>query len=68
MIEQIQGILSKSIEVVMSSGSAAKTFAIAHPAGVGIVLGITTYSVINKYWFNSKEEAKETESAKVAPA
>ena len=66
MIEQAQGVLSNSMGIVMGAGSAARTLAGAHPVGLGIIVGIGAYFVVNKYWLNDSAEedaAEETEAA-----
>lgn len=58
MIAQAQGLLSKS-------GSTIKTLVGSHPIGLGIVIGVVAYYVVNKYWLNEDEEittAEESES------
>ncbi len=65
MIEQAQGLLSKSMGAVGSSGSTVKALIGSHPVGLGIVIGIGAYYVVNKYWLNEDEEvdmAEESES------
>jgi len=65
MIEQAQGILSKSAEAIASSGSTIKALVGSHPIGLGIVIGVGAYYVVNKYWLNEDEEiimAEESES------
>lgn len=70
MIEQAQGILSKSTGAVASLGSNIKALVGSHPIGLGIVIGIGAYYVVNKYWLNEDEEiimAEESESEEDAP-
>ncbi len=60
MIAQAQGLLSKS-------GSTVKALAGSHPIGLGIVIGIGAYYMVNKYWLNDDEDeetnmAEESES------
>ena len=46
----------------------------SHPIGLGIIIGVGTYYVVNKYWLNADEDeeanmAEESESKKEdAPA
>jgi hypothetical protein len=73
MISQAQEILSKSMGAVGSSGSTIKAFVGSHPIGLGIVIGISAYYVVNKYWLNEDEDeeiimAEESGSEKDAPA
>ena len=62
MISQAQGVLSN-----------VKAFVGSHPIGLGIVLGVGAYYVVNKYWLNDDEDeeiiiAEESESEEDAPA
>ena len=62
MISQAQGILSN-----------VKALAGSHPIGLGIVLGVGAYYVVNKYWLNDDEDeeitmAEESEPEEDAPA
>ena len=52
MIAQAQGVLSKSIGAVSSSGSSIKALAGTHPVALGVVVGIGAYYAVNKYWLN----------------
>ena len=63
MIAQAQGILSKSMGAIGSSGSTVKALVGTHPVGLGIVVGIGAYYVVNKYWLNTDEIAEEEEIA-----
>lgn len=49
MISQAQGILSN-----------VKAFVGSHPIGLGIVLGVGAYYVVNKYWLNEDEDEEIT--------
>ncbi len=55
MIAQAQGLLSKS-------GSTVKALVGSHPIGLGIVIGIGAYYMVNKYWLNDDED-EETNAA-----
>ncbi|MCU7834673.1 MAG: hypothetical protein KZQ83_05385 [gamma proteobacterium symbiont of Taylorina sp.] len=62
MIAQTQGILS-NIKALVSS----------HPIGLGVIIGVGAYYVVNKYWLNEDEDeeinmAEESESEEDAPA
>jgi len=64
MIAQAQGLLSKS-------GSTLKALAGSHPVGLGIVIGVGAYYVINKYLLDEDEEIatdEESESEEKASA
>jgi hypothetical protein len=61
MISQAQGILSKSMGAISSSGSSIKALAGSHPIGLGIVVGIGAYYVVNKYWLNKDENTEAEE-------
>ncbi len=66
MIAQAQGLLSQS-------SSSIKALVGSHPIGLGIVIGIGAYYVVNKYWLNEDEDeeiimAEESESEEDAPA
>ena len=63
MIEQAQGLLSKS-------GSTIQALAGSHPIGLGIVIGVGAYYVINKFWLEDEEVTtdEEPESAEKASA
>lgn len=55
MTAQAQGLLSN-----------IKALAGSHPIGLGIIIGVGTYYVVNKYWLNEDDEDdKESESEKV---
>ena len=56
MIAQAQGVLSKSIGAVSSSGSSIKALAGSHPVALGAVIGIGIYYAVNKYWLNKDED------------
>ncbi len=62
MISQAQGILS-NVKALVGS----------HPVGLGIVIGVGAYYVVNKYWLNDDEDedtavAEEPESEEGTPA
>ncbi len=62
MISQAQGILSN-----------VKALAGSHPIGLGIVIGVGAYYLVNKYWLNEDEDeevnaTEESESKEDAPA
>lgn len=62
MISQAQGILSN-----------VKALAGSHPVGLGIVIGVGAYFIVNKYLLNEEEDeetnvAEESESKEDAPA
>lgn len=56
MIGQAQGILSKSMGAATTPISTIKALAGSHPVAFGVVLGISAYYAINKYWLNPEEE------------
>ena len=68
MLAQVQGVLSNSVGTILGAGSATRALAGAHPIGLGIVVGIGAYFVIDKYWLNkdstdeNEEVAEEAES------
>ena len=62
MISQVQGVLSNSVGAILGAGP-ARTLAGAHPIGLGIVVGIGTYFVIDKYWLNKGSEGGHEEVA-----
>ena len=62
MISQAQGILS-NVKALVGS----------HPVGLGIVIGVGAYYVVNKYWLTDDEDeetsvVEESESTEDAPA
>ena len=56
MIAQAQGVLSKSMGAISSSGSSIKALAGSHPVALGAVVGIGIYYAVNKYWLNKDED------------
>ena len=63
MIAQAQGVLTKSMGAISSSGSSIKALAGFHPVAVGVVLGIGAYYAVNKYWLNPDEAEEMAETA-----
>ena len=63
MISQVQGVLSNSVGAILGAGSTARTLAGAHPIGLGIVVGISAYFVVDKYWLNKGNEGEHEEVA-----
>lgn len=57
MLTQAQNVLSNSM-------APAKALAGSHPVGLGIMVGLSAYYVVNKYWLNEEsEEGENTEEA-----
>ena len=65
MIAQAQGVLSKSMGAISSSGSSIKALAGSHPLALGVLVGVGAYYAVNKYWLNKDEDeaAEMTEKA-----
>ncbi len=56
MIAQAQELLTKS-------GSTLKALAGSHPIGLGIIIGVGAYYVINKYLLDEDEEITTDEAS-----
>lgn len=60
MLTQAQNVLSNSM-------APAKALAGSHPVGLGIMVGLSAYYVVNKYWLNEEsEESEEGENTEEA--
>lgn len=57
MTAQAQGLLSN-----------IKALAGSHPVGLGIIIGVGTYYVVNKYWLNEDEEDDKDSGSEKATA
>ena len=57
MTAQAQGMLSN-----------IKALAGSHPIGLGIIIGVGTYYVVNKYWLNDEDENDEESESEKATA
>ena len=55
MVTHSQGIFTKSMSSISSSGSAIKALAGSHPVIFGSILGIGAYYAISKYWLNKDD-------------
>ena len=56
MIAQTQAVLAAATGGIASIGSGATSFALAHPAGLGLAVGVGAYYAANKYWLKDTEE------------
>lgn len=68
MIGHAHGVLSNSLGAVMGSASTAKSIASVHPLGLGIVVGIGAYLVVNKYLTNQGEVVTDEISENEQPS
>lgn len=56
MIAQTQAALAMATGGIASIGSSATAFALAHPAGLGLAVGVGAYYAANKYLVKEPEE------------